>query len=72
METKGEIYANDPRFKDKKAFMQEYFIGMNNEKYGYERFDYLYLEDTLSDKERILQTHQAISSFFEEVTENAD
>ena len=72
VETKGEIYANDPRFKDKKAFMQEYFIGMNNEKYGYERFDYLYLEDTLSDKERILQTHQAISSFFEEVTENAD
>ena len=72
VETKGEIYANDPRFKDKKAFMQEYFIGMNNEKYGYERFDYLYLEDTLSDKERILQTHQAINSFFEEVTENAD
>ena len=72
VETKGEIYANDPRFKDKKAFMQEYFIGMNNKKYGYERFDYLYLEDTLSDNERIFQTHQAISSFFEEVTENAD
>lgn len=72
VETKGEIYANDPMFKEKKSFMQEYFTGMNNEKYGYERFDYLYLEDTLSDNERVLMTHQAISNFFEEVTRNAD
>lgn len=72
VETKGEIYANDPQFKDKKAFMQECFTGMNNDKYGYERFEYLYLEETLSDNERILITHQAISNFFEEVTGNAN
>jgi hypothetical protein len=45
---------------------------MNNKKYGYERFEYLYLEDTLSDNERVLMTHQAISNFFEEVTGNAN
>lgn len=72
VETKGEIYANDPKFKEKKVFMQEYFTGMNNEKYGYNRFDYLYLEDTLSDDERVLMTHRAISKFFEEVTGNAN
>jgi hypothetical protein len=72
VETKGEIYANDPQFKEKKAFMEEYFTGMNNKKYGYERFEYLYLEDTLSDNERVLMTHQAISNFFEEVTGNAN
>ncbi len=72
VETKGEIYANDPQFKEKKAFLEEYFTGMNNKKYGYERFEYLYLEDTLSDNERVLMTHQAISNFFEEVTGNAD
>lgn len=72
VETKGEIYANDPKFKEKKAFMEEYFTGVNNEKYGYNRFDYLYLEDTLSDNERVLMTHQAISNFFEEVTGNAN
>jgi len=72
IETKGEIYANDPQFKEKKVFMEEYFTGMNNKKYGYERFEYLYLEDTLSDNERVLMTHQAISNFFEEVTGNAN
>lgn len=72
VETKGEIYANEPRFKEKRTFMQEYFTGMNNKKYGYERFDYLYLEDTLPVSERVLVTHQAISNFFEEVTGNAN
>jgi hypothetical protein len=71
-ETKGEIYANDPMFKEKKNFLETYFTEKNNEKYGYERFEYLYLEDTLSDNNRILLTHQAICNFFKEVTGNAN
>lgn len=58
VETKGQIYANDPTFKQKKNFMQEYFISLNNKQFGYEKFDYLYLEDTLSDNDRILKTHR--------------
>lgn len=42
VETKGEIYANDPTFKDKKTFMETEFSERNNIAYGYERFDYLY------------------------------
>lgn len=64
VETKGQIYANDPTFKQKKNFMQEYFVSLNNKQFGYERFDYLYLEDTLSDNDRILKTHDKIKKFF--------
>jgi hypothetical protein len=65
VETKGRIYANDPTFKDKRGFM-ETWGKRNNEQFGYKRFEYLYLEDTLSEAERIRQTHNAIKSFFKE------
>lgn len=66
VETKGGIYANDPTFRDKKAFMERDFSRFNNRVYGYERFDYLYLEDTLSEGERVRMTHDKICGFFEE------
>lgn len=66
VETKGEIYKNDPAFIDKRTFMETEFSKQNNAVFGYERFDYLYLEDTLPDADRILLTHKKISEFFEE------
>lgn len=66
VETKGKIYANDITFKDKKNFMETEFSKQNNSAYGYERFDYLYLEDTLPEKDRITLTHQKIREFFKE------
>lgn len=66
VETKGEIYANDTTFKDKKNFMETEFSKQNNVAYGYERFDYLYLEDTLPEKDRLILTHKKICEFFEE------
>ncbi len=66
VETKGGIYANDPTFKDKKTFMESEFSKQNNKAFGYERFDYLYLEDKLSEKERILLTQKKIKEFFKE------
>ena len=65
-ETKGSIYANEPTFKDKKAFMETEFSRYNNQSFGYERFDYLYLEDTLPEAERIQITHEKICEFFKE------
>ncbi len=65
-ETKGGIYANDPTFRDKKLFMETEFVGHNNKAFGYERFEYLYLEDTLSEADRIRLTHKKICAFFEE------
>lgn len=66
VETKGDIYKNDPVFKDKRAFMENEFAKKNNEAFGYNRFDYLYLEDTLSESDRIFTTHNKIYEFFKE------
>lgn len=66
VETKGRIYANDPTFQDKKAFVQNTFLQKNNETFKYHRFEYLYLEDSESEQERINKTADAIKKFFEE------
>lgn len=66
VETKGQIYANDPTFKDKRQFMETEFIRQNNSKVGYKRFNYLYFEDTLPENDRIIQTHSAVCEFFKE------
>lgn len=71
-ETKGEIYASDPNFKDKRNFMEMDFTKINNEKYGYRRFDYLYLEDSLSENDRIITTAQAVEEFFKEDKSNGN
>lgn len=67
VETKGGIYANDPAFKDKRTFMEAEFSRYNNQAFGYERFEYLYLEDTLPETERIRQTQEKICGFFKGV-----
>ena len=62
IETKGEGFA--PAFADKKAFMETEFISKNNEQFGYKRFEFLYLEDTLTADERRQRTLEAIGNFF--------
>lgn len=64
VETKGEIYANDPKFKDKRSFMETEFVRQNNNAFQYERFEYLYLEETMPDSDRILLVHDRICGFF--------
>ena len=66
VETKGKIYANDPKFEDKRSFMEREFTRQNNAQYGYERFEYLYLEDSMSEDDRIKLTHKKICEFFKE------
>ena len=66
VETKGAIYANDPTFKYKRSFMEREFTLQNNEAFGYERFEYLYLEDSFPEAERIRLTHEMICAFFKE------
>ncbi|NLV21418.1 MAG: DEAD/DEAH box helicase family protein [Syntrophomonadaceae bacterium] len=65
VETKGKIYANDPTFVGKRTFTDTEFKKQNNTAFGYNRFEYLYLEDSLTEKERILKTHKTICEFFE-------
>ena len=64
IETKGEAY--DAKFKDKREFMENIFTAENNKKFGYSRFDYLYIEDRLSQSERINKTIDKIKNFFTE------
>ena len=64
LETKGRIYAKD--FEDKKKFMSDTFIKMNNDEYGYDRFDFLYIEDSLREIEIVQTITRAIEDFFKE------
>jgi hypothetical protein len=66
IETKGAIYAHDPTFQQKRAFMEDIFCNENNERYEYRRFNYLYLEDTLTEEERLAQAITTIKTFFVE------
>ena len=66
VETKGAIYANDPTFMDKRSFMEREFTRQNNKAFGYERFEYLYLEDSFPEAERIRLTHEKICEFYKE------
>lgn len=63
LETKGEAYALN--FKDKKDFMSE-FIALNNEKCGYKKFDFLYLDDSSNLTQQILQIEHALKTFFKD------
>ena len=45
IETKGSGFAQSGGFPARKAFMETEFLRLNTEKFGYARFDYLYLSD---------------------------
>ena len=62
IETKGEGFA--AKFADRRQFMETEFISKNNECFGYERFRFLYLEDTLTKEKREKKTIKAIKDFF--------
>ena len=66
VETKGSLYAQDKNFLKRRAFVEKYFTPANNAEYGYKRFDYLYLEDSLSDNARLERMATMVDSFFEE------
>jgi type III restriction enzyme len=72
VETKGRIYANDPTFIEKRSFMETAFKEKNNEKFGYDRFEYLYLEDSMSENDRIMTTAKTIEEFFKEEKPNGN
>lgn len=61
IETKGEGFSK--KFADRKSFMSK-FVSLNNAHYGYPRFDFLYLEDTLSKEQQDKLTIEKIQQFF--------
>lgn len=61
IETKGEGFAG--KFVPRKQFMEESFVKLNNEMIGYPRFEFLYIEDTLTKEERLQKTINRIDAF---------
>ncbi|MCO5271065.1 MAG: DEAD/DEAH box helicase family protein [Cyclobacteriaceae bacterium] len=66
VETKGEGYKNDPAFLQKKNFVETEFLKQNNDKFGYQRFDFLYLEDGTDIANNIVMINNKIDEFFKE------
>ena len=66
IETKGEGYANDKSFIKKKNFVETDFLEQNNEKFGYQKFDFIYLEDSDSLNNNVGKLNTKINSFFNE------
>lgn len=64
VETKGEGFKNDPAFLLKKNFVEAEFLKQNNDKFGYQRFDFLYLEDGTDIANNILMINNKIDEFF--------
>ncbi len=62
IETKGHIYGGE--FKRKRRFMEEDFVRENEARYGFKRFDFLYLEDSENLKTNIAKLERTIKSFF--------
>ena len=62
VETKGEGFA--AKFADRRHFMETEFIRKNNERFGYRRFCFLYLEDTSEPDELARRTLDVIHNFF--------
>ncbi len=61
VETKGEGFAG--KFVPRKQFVEDFFVKLNNEKFDKPRFDFLYIEDTLTKEERLKKTITRIDSF---------
>ena len=66
IETKGSGFADQPGFKARRNFMESAFLKMNNEKYGYKRFDYLYLQDSVAMDDNLHLFKAKIDAFFKE------
>ena len=62
IETKGEGFA--PKFAERRKFMEKEFVKLNNERFGYNRFSFLYIEDTMTPAEQDIKTITAINQFF--------
>ena len=64
IETKGALYAEDKVFQRKKNYVESEFLRINHEKFGYQRFDFLYLEDSNDLSTNLSKLNSKINNFF--------
>ena len=66
IETKGALYAEDKIFQRKKNYIETEFLKLNYDKFGYQRFDFLYLEDSKNVAANIIKLNKKINQFFKD------
>lgn len=66
VETKGSGYAEQTTFKLRKKFIETEFLKMNNEKFRYKKFDYLYLPDNEKLDDNLAKLNNTIVEFFKD------
>lgn len=64
IETKGALYAEDKVFQKKKSYVETEFLKLNQDKFGYQRFDFLYLEDSKDIAANITKFNNKLNNFF--------
>ena len=61
-----EVVFTTATDRAKKEFMENDFIPQNNKEFGYNRFDFLYLQDDMDENDLITMTSDKIKNFFKE------
>jgi len=64
VETKGSGFAEQTAFKLRKQFVETEFLRMNNEKFGYSKFEYLFLQDDDKLENNLAKFNNTIVEFF--------
>lgn len=66
IETKGKGYKEQSEFIDRRNYIEKEFIKFNNKEFGYNKFDYLYIEDTLTDSQIVSKLNDKLYEFLKE------
>ncbi len=66
IETKGKGFENDPVFQKKRKFVETEFLEQNKDKFGYNKFDFLYLVDNEDITANLSKLSLKIKDFFNE------
>jgi len=64
VETKGSGYAEQTTFKLRRTFVENEFLKMNNDRFGYRKFDYLYLTDADDFNDNLVKFNTKLKTFF--------
>ncbi|MBW8050770.1 MAG: hypothetical protein FVQ77_10640 [Cytophagales bacterium] len=64
IETKGSGFADQKAFLLRKQYVSSDFLKLNNDKFGYKRFDFLYLQDSDGVTPNLTKLKEKIMNFF--------
>jgi type III restriction enzyme len=64
IETKGSGFAEQREFINRREFVEKEFIPLNNKRFGYKKFAYLYLTDSEDFEKNLNSVCKAIREFF--------